>query len=57
MIRGKQRAIRKNYYSKNQRIHRTVDFGTWNIKSLMGRGTHLINEIKKMEVKYMAITV
>jgi hypothetical protein len=22
----------------------------------MGRGTHLINEIKKMEVKYMAIT-
>jgi hypothetical protein len=24
--------------------------------SLMGRGTHLINEMKKMEVKYMAIT-
>jgi len=33
-----------------------VDFGTWNIISLMGMGTHLINEMKKMEVKYMAIT-
>lgn len=33
-----------------------MDFGTWNIISLMGMGTHLINEMKKMEVKYMAIT-
>jgi hypothetical protein len=33
-----------------------VDFGTWNIISLIGKGTHLINEMKKMEVKYMVIT-
>jgi len=33
-----------------------VDFGTWNVISLMGEGTRMINEMKKMEVKYMVIT-
>jgi hypothetical protein len=49
LITGKQSASRWYYYRFNWRGHRTASFGTWNIKSLMGKETDMINEMKKME--------
>lgn len=38
------------------RRNRTIEYGTWNVRSINGKEAELVDEIKKTNVKYLAIT-